>query len=174
MILIRFFVAVSFLLGVWSCATSSHSKTSSRKQFVAANLAKGKVGDPMTSMVIGQYVPCCEDGRDFESRFGERVALSGVYNRTVVTRIRGAVPEDPDSSGAVELQLDKGVASVMLGIYYEAEGSRPVEEVKQFNGKRVTVYGVLHRNTPEQVMDGMVMQTMIGPYISVDRVELAP
>jgi len=36
------------------------------------------------------------------------------------------------------------------------------------------VYGRLHQHTPEMIHDGIVMQTMIGPYVDVHRIELAP
>jgi hypothetical protein len=149
------------------------SNVSSKRRFLAQNLPHAKAGDPMMSVVAGSYTPCCKDNDDFQTHFGERVALTGVYNRTVVSRIPNLVPE-PNTSGAVQLKLDNSAGWVMLGIYYEANGQRSVEEVKQFEGKRVTAYGHLHRNTPEQVSDGMVMQTMISPYMTVSRIELAP
>lgn len=173
MLILRLACILIFLTGLEACATSAPPNASAKRRFVAMRLTQAQPGDPLVSTLVGTHVPCCKDKADFRSRFGERVALTGIYKRTKVSRIRDQEPP-PNTSGPVQLTLDNEAGWVMLGIYYEASGKRTVDEVKQFQGKRVVVYGRLHRNTPEMTHNGMVMQTMIGPYIDVQRIELAP
>ena len=55
---------------------------------------------------------------------------------------------------------------------HSARGKRPAEEIARFSGKEVRVTGTLHERTPSQSEDGVVMQTMIGPYIGeIERIE---
>ena len=62
----------------------------------------------------------------------------------------------------------------MLGIYYESSGARTADEVARCHGREVTIVGTVHAQTPTQVFDGVPAQTMIGPYIDVESVSLAP
>ena len=71
----------------------------------------------------------------------------------------------------VSIGIDGG-PSLMLGIYYEAEGSRSDEEIAKHDGKKVRVTGILHQATPTMMHEGIPMQTMIGPYLEVQSIQL--
>ena len=140
---------------------------------IAPNVDQATPPKDLTHMEGGSYASCCIDYEDLKTHSGKRVALTGVYKRTVVSRVPHPDPTPPYTSGPVILNLAYG-GGVMLGIYYEPSGARAVDEINRFHGKEVVVHGLLHLHTPEMMHEGMVMQTMIGPYVDVHRIELAP
>jgi hypothetical protein len=139
----------------------------------APNADRAALPKGLTHTEGGSYASCCDDYEDLKAHSGKMVALTGVYKRTVVSRRPYPDPTPPYTSGPVILSLEYG-GGVMLGIYYEPSGGRAADEISRFNGKEVEVHGLLQLHTPEMMHEGMVMQTMIGPYVDVHRIELAP
>ena len=126
---------------------------------------------------------CCTDYDDLRRLDGQPVIAEGVYKPVhVMKRIRPPdVSEDEFEAqlnekygepSTVQLMLDTNLG-LMLGIYYESEGSRPDEEIARFKKKRVRITGTVHSRTPDQTIGEEVMQTMIGPYIDVESIEPA-
>lgn len=99
---------------------------------------------------------------------GQRVLVIGRYTPVVLTkRVGKPNPADvePGKPATVSIELDSGM-SLMLEIYHEPSGLRPVDEITRFAGKRVEIVGILHARTPSSLTaDGQQAQTMIGPYL---------
>ncbi|MBI4237664.1 MAG: hypothetical protein HY696_04490 [Deltaproteobacteria bacterium] len=121
---------------------------------------------------------CCQTYEEIKHLDGRRVWVEGVYERTNVTKRRHeSAPQQSGRSGAGPVQiLCSHQVGVMLGIYYDATGTRSADEVKRFEGRRVAVAGTLHLATPTQrTPEGIELQTMIGPYLSdISSIELVP
>ncbi len=102
----------------------------------------------------------------FRELDGELVRAEGVYLKTIVTkRPGGAGKVDLTRPGTAKLKLSDGYA-LMIEIYYEAAGTRPLEEVQRFHGKRVAIEGILHEHTPTAMSaDGHQLQTMTNAYL---------
>ena len=113
-----------------------------------------------------QAAPCCRDFEQVRALDGARVEVSGVYRPVVLRKRLGPLQSAPaGSASAVSIELQGGI-SVMLEVYYGPRGTRSVEEIERYSGRRVRVIGRLHAFTPTQVAaDGTEMQTMIGPYL---------
>lgn len=113
---------------------------------------------------------CCANYEELSSHDGERVQIHGIYTKTNVSRR----PPPLDLSEPGNAMVATGAIGVMLEIYYQQEGTRSLEEIQNFHGKAVVVMGTLHQRTPSQTHEGAEMQTMIGPYIEVESLYLAP
>lgn len=117
---------------------------------------------------------CCKDQDELKRLSGQRVTITGIYHPVFVQKRVGPLP-DHDSQGrpaqTVSIETESKIG-IMLEIYHSARGKRPAEEIQQFSGKEVRVTGTLHERTPSQSEDGVVMQTMIAPYIGeIERIE---
>jgi hypothetical protein len=100
-----------------------------------------------------------------DSLWGKTARLRDRYQKTRISKRRSTVPIDPTTGDNVKIVLDDGRV-LMLGIYYELDGSRSTKEVQQLHGKRVELVGRLYRRTPTQYTDsGQPLATMVGPYI---------
>ena len=124
---------------------------------------------------------CCADYDELRRFDGQRVVAEGIYKPVhVMKRPRrpGVSKEEHEAQlnekygepSTVQLIQDSGMG-LMLGVYYEAEGSRPDQEIARFAKKRVRISGTVHLATPSQTIGEEVMQTMIGPYIDVETIE---
>ena len=125
---------------------------------------------------------CCADYDDLRRLDGQQVVAEGIYKPVhVMKRPRrpGVSEEEHEAQlnekygapSTVQLRIDDG-PGLMLGIYYEVEGSRPDEEIAKYAKKRVRITGTVHLATPSQTIGEEVMQTMIGPYLDVETIEL--
>lgn len=113
---------------------------------------------------------CCDTYEELVEHDGERVQIRGVYTKTNVSRR----PSPLDLGEPGTAMVTTGTTGVMLEIYYREEGMRSLEEIQRFHDKAVIVTGTLHRRTPSQTHEGVEMQTMIGPYVEVESLHLAP
>ena len=98
---------------------------------------------------------------------GQRVIVVGRYTPVFLKkRIGKPDPADvvPGKPATVAIELDSRM-SLMLEIYYEPSGLRPLDEITRFAGKRVEIVGILHARTPSRYNANGEMQTMIGPYL---------
>ncbi len=111
---------------------------------------------------------CCATFEDVRRLSGRAVRLHGVYKKTVVSK--RPPPVDLKTPGRAAIETEG--PHIMLEIYYEEAGLRSLEEIQRFHGKKVVVTGMIHTATPTQTHEGIPMQTMIGPYITVDSIEL--
>jgi hypothetical protein len=107
---------------------------------------------------------CCTTAADVKALDGQRVELVGVYTTTAVRKGKQSA-EDDARARTVAIHASDDV-SVMVGVYYAAEGERPLGEITRFNGKRVRVIGILHARTPDAMEGTTPIQTMIGPCIT--------
>jgi len=113
----------------------------------------------------------------FQALDGQRVRAEGLYEKTAVTKRPGGAGEpDLGRPGCVALRLGEDRYALMLGVYYRPEGTRPVEEVQRFHGRRVAVVGTLHAFTPTHYAPGGIpMQTMTNAYLgeveSIERLD---
>jgi hypothetical protein len=137
---------------------------------------------PQSEAPVGPQT-CCADYDDLHRLDGQRVVAEGIYRPVhVMKRVRPPDVSEEEfeaqlnarygEPSTVQLTLDSDLG-LMLGIYYEAEGSRPDDEIARFKKKRVRVTGTVHLRTPDQTIGEEVMQTMIGPYIELESIELA-
>lgn len=111
------------------------------------------------------YPACCEDYDEIAELSGTEVHFTGRYTPVHVMK-RMKASQEGSTPSTVQIVSPHG-PSIMLGIYYDETGQRPEKEIAMFTGKDVVVSGLLHANTPEQHgPDGIVLQTMIGPYLS--------
>jgi hypothetical protein len=114
------------------------------------------------------------DQERFSALDGQRVVVEATYEKTIVTKRPGGAGEvDLTRPGTVKLRLADGYA-LMLEIYYEAEGTRPLDEIQRCHGKRVRVVGTFHAFTPTAYSeDGHELQTMINAYVGwVESIDL--
>jgi hypothetical protein len=104
---------------------------------------------------------CCETRDELRANDGKRVAVTGIYRAT-----RVEMKKQPDKP-KVHAQLETGAGPLMLGVYYNAEGRRPADELAKLDGKKVRVTGTLNLKTPTQTSAGGVpMATMTEPCLS--------
>jgi len=109
---------------------------------------------------------CCRTKEELKANDGKRVVLEGVYR---ATRIEMRKRPDKPKLHAL-LETDGG--TLVIGVYYRADGLRPAEELARLDGKRVQVVGVVNMRTPSQTSpDGIPMASMLEPCVSpVERV----
>jgi len=105
---------------------------------------------------------------------GRRVLLEGTYQPVRVRQGRPAhlSATSGETPCTVQVVLSSRLG-VMLERYYAAAGCRGPEERERFAGRRVRVIGVLHAFTPSQRVGSGEAETMIGPYLDVERIEAA-
>ncbi len=104
---------------------------------------------------------CCQTRDELRASDGKRVTVVGVYRAT-----RIELKRQPDKA-KVHAQLETPGGTLVLGVYYNAEGRRPPEELLRFDGKKVRVVGTINLRPPTQTSpDGIPMASMIEPCIS--------
>ena len=106
-------------------------------------------------------VACCSTREELRSLDGQRVTVTGIYRAT-----RIELKKQPGKP-AVHAQLQTPGGMLVLGIYYDAKGRRPAEELARLDGKKVRVVGTLRVRPPTQTSpDGIPMASMIEPCLS--------
>lgn len=104
---------------------------------------------------------CCASREALKANDGKRVAVVGTYRATRIEMKKQ--PGKPP----LHAQVDTPGGPLVLGVYYQAEGRRPGEELTRLNGKKVRVVGVLRFRPPTQTSpDGIPMASMIEPCVS--------
>ena len=104
---------------------------------------------------------CCQTRDELRANDGKRVTVVGTYRATRVEMKKQ--PGKPN----VHAQIDTPGGVLVLGIYYQAEGRRPAEELARLDGKRVRVVGTINVKPPTQTSpEGIPMATMIEPCVS--------
>lgn len=136
-----------------------------------ANLTVGE------HMVRGRLVPVwepwsCRTPQHVEQLDGRLVRVDGVYTPIVVAKGPERTTDDEGRSPrTVAIRTAEGL-SLMLGIYWRADAARDEAEVQQLAGRRVVVVGTVHRRTPTRNDGSGEYQTMIGPYLDVDAIDV--
>lgn len=104
---------------------------------------------------------CCQTREELRASDGKRVSVVGVYRAT-----RIEMKKQPDKP-KVHAQLETPGGWLVLGVYYQAEGRRPPDELARLDGKKVKVTGTIRIRPPVQTSpEGIPMATMLEPCIS--------
>lgn len=101
----------------------------------------------------------CTTRDDIAKLSGQRVKVIGTYGQ-VDSRMRPR--GKPLHLGHVDVTLEDGTG-ILLGPSWSAEARRSPEERAAYDGARVEVTGILHRESPRPPME---MAYRIGPTLS--------
>jgi hypothetical protein len=117
-------------------------------------------GDPQVKPSSPDPI-CCQTRDDLRAADGKRVTVEGIYRAT-----RIEMKKQPGTP-KVHAQVETPGGTLVLGVYYMAEGRRPAEELARLDGKKVRVVGTLNVKPPTQTSpDGIPMASMIEPCLS--------
>lgn len=132
---------------------------------------------PSPAPLSSTPLPCCSDFQAVQQADGQRVLVVGRYTPVLLMKRPGKPnPADvvPGKPATVAIELDSNM-SLMLEIYHEPSGLRPLDEITRFAGKRVEIVGILHARTPSRRTADGEAQTMIGPYLgAIESMREAP
>jgi hypothetical protein len=93
----------------------------------------------------GELLPCVSVTADMEAHDGEKVRATGIYCAIPKPKKGPVTADGPKSHAFVE--LDDG-QRVYLEAYGVERATRPEDELRSFDGRRVTIVGVAHRIMP--------------------------
>jgi hypothetical protein len=102
-------------------------------------------------------------------QFNKKVTITGMYAKSNIAK-RGAA----DNSGHYKIIVNESLEVILLPPYLK-EAVRPTEEVKNFEGKKVTVTGIIMANTAfsEPSLENQPITVNIPCFITIESIELA-
>ena len=102
-------------------------------------------------------------------QFNKKVTLTGTYVKSTISK-RG----QGDHHGHYKIIVNDSLEVILLPPYLK-EAVRPKEEVQRFEGKKVTVTGIIRENTAfsEPSLENQPITVNIPCFITIESIHLA-